>query len=62
MNKINEYVSIMAIFSFFVVVLIVGFIDDVDAIKAKGSHGYLSPKSYGSATNNLVCGDRYRTF
>lgn len=58
MNKINEYVGILAIFSFFVVVLIVGFIDDVDAIKAKGSHGYLSPKSYGSATNNLVCGDR----
>ncbi len=58
MNKINEYAGILAIFSLFVIVLFSGFIDDVDAIKAKGSHGYLSPKSYGSATNNIVCGDK----
>jgi len=33
-------------------------INDAEAIKAQGSQGYLSPKSYGSATAGIVCGDR----
>jgi len=32
-------------------------IGEVDALqKAEGSDGYLSPKSYGSATADIVCG------
>jgi len=26
--------------------------------KAEGSPGYMAPKSYGSATADIVCGDR----
>jgi len=33
-------------------------INDAEAIPAKGSPGTLSPKSYGSATAGIVCGDR----
>jgi FtsP/CotA-like multicopper oxidase with cupredoxin domain len=35
-----------------------GFIDEIDAIKAKGSSSHVSPKSYGSANQNVVCGDK----
>ena len=31
---------------------------DAEAITAKGSQGLTSPKSYGSATSGIVCGDR----
>ncbi len=33
-------------------------INDAEAIKAQGSQGTVSPKSYGSATAGIVCGDR----
>jgi len=33
-------------------------INDAEAIPAKGSPGTTSPKSYGSATAGIVCGDR----
>lgn len=29
-----------------------------DAAKSEGSPGHVSPKSYGSANKNLVCGDK----
>ena len=31
---------------------------EAEAIPAKGSQGTISPKSYGSATAGIVCGDR----
>lgn len=29
-----------------------------DAAKSEGSPGHVTPKSYGSANKNLVCGDK----
>lgn len=36
--------------------LTVSSIHNVEAAKSKGSPGHVSPKSYGSANKNLVCG------
>ncbi len=36
----------------------VDFSQDVFAEKAEGSPGSVSPKSYGSSTEDIVCGDR----
>lgn len=58
MNKVIKYASILAILPLFTIVLTAGSMEEVDALKAKGSSGYLSPKSYGSATKNIVCGDK----
>jgi len=33
-------------------------ISEVDAQKGEGSDGVQSPKSYGSATSKIVCGDQ----
>ncbi len=49
-------VAIMAIFA---LATISGNIGEADAAKAAGEPGALSdPKSYGSANNDIVCGDR----
>jgi len=40
------------------IILTFGYIDEADALKDKGSSGHLSPKSYGSANQNIVCGDK----
>ncbi len=46
-------VAIMAIFA---LATISGNIGEADAAKGEGSPGIQSPKSYGSATNDIVCG------
>ena len=46
-------VAIMAIFA---LATISGNIGEADAAKADGSPGTQSPKSYGSATDDIVCG------
>lgn len=56
MNSVIKHASIIVILPLLMIALTSGFIDDVDAIKAKGSH--MSPKSYGSANQNIVCGDK----
>ncbi len=48
-------VAIMAIFA---LATISGNIGEADAAKAEGSPANQSPKSYGSATADIVCGDR----
>ncbi len=48
-------VAIMAIFA---LATISGNIGEADAAKAEGSPGTQSQKSYGSATDDIVCGDR----
>lgn len=35
-----------------------GFLAEADADKAEGSPGAVSPKSYGSANDDIVCGDK----
>jgi len=48
-------VAIMAIFA---LATVSGNIGEADAAKAEGSPANQSPKSYGSATDDIVCGDR----
>ncbi len=48
-------VAIMAIFA---LATISGNIGEADAAKGEGSPGNQSPKSYGSATADIVCGDK----
>jgi len=45
-----------AILSVFVVAAAPDYIGQADAEKAKGSPGTISPKSYGAATQSIVCG------
>ena len=47
-----------AIMAIFALATISGNIGEADAVKAEGSPSQISPKSYGSATNDIVCGDR----
>ncbi|CAE6500907.1 hypothetical protein [Candidatus Nitrosotenuis uzonensis] len=47
----------VAVFSL-TVALTVDSIQYADAAKFEGSSGKVSPKSYGSANKNLVCGDK----
>ena len=48
-------VAIMAIFA---LATVSGNIGEADAAKADGSPSQISPKSYGSATAEIVCGDK----
>ena len=48
-------ISLM-LFALFSIMLFVGSIDYVDALKAKGTG--LAPKSFGKATASIVCGDK----
>jgi len=45
----------MAIFA---LATISGNIGEADAVKAEGTPNHVSPKSYGSATADIVCGDK----
>ena len=58
MNKILRYVGLLAILPLFLVVLVPDYIGVADAKKAEGSPGTVPPKSYGSATEKIVCGDK----
>lgn len=58
MKQIIKYVGLLAILPLFLVVLAPDYIGEADAKKAEGSPGQQSPKSYGSATADIVCGDR----
>jgi len=56
MKQITKYVGLLAILSLGMVALAPELIGDVYGQKAEGSPGQQSPKSYGSATNDIVCG------
>jgi hypothetical protein len=59
MNKIIKYIGILTILPLVLVALTPELIADAYALqKAEGSPGTVSPKSYGSATADIVCGDR----
>ncbi len=58
MNKKLRYVGLLAVLPLFLVVLTPDFIGEADAQKAKGSPGSQFPKSYGSSTEKIVCGDK----
>ncbi len=56
MKQITKYIGLLAIFSLGMVALAPELIGDVYGQEAEGSPGQQSPKSYGSATDDIVCG------
>ena len=58
MKQTTKYIGMVAIMAIFALATISGNIGEADAKKAEGSPGSQSPKSYGSATDDIVCGDK----
>ncbi len=58
MNQKTRYIGLLAILPLALVALTPDQIGEADAQKAEGSPGTQSPKSYGSATADIVCGDK----
>ena len=56
MKQITKYIGMLAILPLVMVALAPELIDDAFAQKSEGSPGQTSPKSYGSATEDIVCG------
>ena len=56
MNKKLRSIGLLAILSLGMIALAPEFVDVVHAQKAEGSPASQSPKSYGSATDDIVCG------
>ena len=56
MNQTIKNLGLLAILPLVMVALSADLIDQADAQKAEGSPGQVSPKSYGSATADIVCG------
>jgi hypothetical protein len=58
MNQKMKYIGLLAILPLVMVALSPDLISEADAQKSEGSSGQQSPKSYGSATDKIVCGDK----
>ncbi len=58
MKQTTKYIGMVAIMAIFALATVSGSIGEADAAKAEGSPGQVSPNSYGSATADIVCGDR----
>ncbi len=58
MKQITKYIGMVAIMAIFALATVSGSIGQADAAKAEGSPGTVSPQSYGSATADIVCGDK----
>jgi len=56
MKQITKYIGMVAILSIFALATVSGQIGVASAEKAEGSTGSQSPKSYGSSTDDIVCG------
>ncbi len=56
MKQTTKYIGMVAIMAIFALATISGNIGEADAKKAEGSPGTQSSKSYGSATDDIVCG------
>ncbi len=56
MKQITKYIGLFAILPLAMVALAPELIDDAFALKGEGSPGNQSPKSYGSANADIVCG------
>jgi len=57
MKQITKYIGLVAIVAIFAFATVSGSIGEADAEKVDTSDS-LSPKSYGSATADIVCGDK----
>jgi len=58
MNQKLKAIGLFAILPLVMVALSPDMIPEADAKKSEGSDGTISPKSYGSANDKIVCGDR----
>jgi len=58
MKQTLKYIGLLAILPLAMVALSPDLLLDASAQKAEGSPGSVSPKSYGSSTDDIVCGDR----
>jgi len=58
MKQSLKYIGLLAVLHLAMVALAPDLIEDASAQKAEGSPGTQSPKSYGSATADTVCGDK----
>jgi len=56
MNQKIKYIGLLAILPLAMIALAPELVEDANAQKAEGSPGQVSPKSYGSATDDIVCG------
>ncbi len=56
MKQITKYIGLFAILPLAMIALAPDYISEADAQKAEGSPSQISPKSYGSATSDVVCG------
>jgi len=56
MKQLTKYIGLLAILPLALVAFSPDLIIEADAQKANGSPGSQSPKSYGSATDDIVCG------
>ena len=56
MNQKIKYIGLFAILPLAMIALAPELIGDVYGQEAEGSPGQQSPKSYGSATDDIVCG------
>ena len=54
MNQKMKYIGLLAILPLVMVALSPELVDDAFAQKAEGSPSQISPKSYGSATSDVV--------
>ncbi len=61
MKQITKYIGILAILPLVMVAMSPDYMGEADASKAEGSPGQVSPKSYGSSTDDIVCGDKLCT-
>ncbi len=56
MNQKTKYLGLLAILPLAMIALSPDLIEDANAQKSEGAPGQISPKSYGSATDTIVCG------
>ncbi len=58
MKQITKYIGMLSLVAMFALATVSGSIGEADAATAEGSPSQVSPKSYGSATSDIVCGDK----
>ena len=56
MNQKTKNIGMLAILPLVMVALAVDYIDEAAAQPVEGNPTQISPKSYGSATDDIVCG------
>jgi hypothetical protein len=59
MDKKLREASLFVIFPLVLTAFSLGFMLEADTEKAQGSKSTISPKSYGSANDDIVCGDKF---